>query len=131
MLAMSWRLLQGRLSTRAGLSIGVGYLGLGLFSIPKYLVPNWQRPKGIDSRFVVHNVKDLELLVMHNRTYCAEIAYNVSTRKRKEIVECASQLDVVVTNKRWPGCAAMKMSHCCCWLYQIILFLSINVWTIG
>ncbi|KAH8493958.1 hypothetical protein H0E87_020646 [Populus deltoides] len=85
---------------------------------------SWRRPKGIDSRvrrkfkgctlmpnigygsdkktrhylpncfkkFVVHNVKELE-------DFCAEIAHNVSTRKRKEIVERAAQLDVVVANK--------------------------------
>lgn len=33
------------------------------------------------------------------RTCCAEIAHNISTRKRKEIVERAAQHDVVVTNK--------------------------------
>ncbi|RDX93710.1 60S ribosomal protein L32-1, partial [Mucuna pruriens] len=54
-------------------------------------------PNGF-KKFVVHNVKDLELLMMHNRTYCAEIAHNISTNKRRDIVRRAAQLDVVVTN---------------------------------
>ncbi|KAI9198974.1 hypothetical protein LWI28_025330 [Acer negundo] len=53
-------------------------------------------PNGF-KKFVVHNARELELLMMHNRTYYAEIAHDVSTKKRREIVERASQLDVVVT----------------------------------
>jgi large subunit ribosomal protein L32e len=49
-------------------------------------------------KFPVHNLDDLELLLMHNRTYAAEIATGVSSVNRKAIVERAAQLNVKVLN---------------------------------
>merc|ERR1711974_162063 len=49
-------------------------------------------------KFQVSNIADLELLLMNNDKYSAEIAHNVSTRNRKAIIERAAQLDVKVTN---------------------------------
>ena len=49
--------------------------------------------------FKVSNVKDLDMLIMHNTKFAAEIAHNVCSRKRREIVERAAQLGIYVTNK--------------------------------
>jgi large subunit ribosomal protein L32e len=49
-------------------------------------------------KFRVNNIKDLELLILQNRKYAAEIAHNVSVRNRKAIVERAAQLNIKVIN---------------------------------
>merc|ERR1712113_119718 len=49
-------------------------------------------------KMTVNTVKELEMLLMQNRTYAAEIAHNISSRKRKEIVERAQQLNIEVLN---------------------------------
>jgi large subunit ribosomal protein L32e len=47
---------------------------------------------------VINNVSELEMLMMHNRTYAATVAKAVSSRVRREIITRAEQLAVRVTN---------------------------------
>eukprot|EP01025_Chloroclados_australasicus_P024683 TRINITY_DN24749_c0_g4_i3.p1 TRINITY_DN24749_c0_g4~~TRINITY_DN24749_c0_g4_i3.p1 ORF type:complete len:256 (-),score=39.21 TRINITY_DN24749_c0_g4_i3:99-866(-) len=56
------------------------------------------REKERFKKFLVNNVAELEVLLMHNRTYCAEIAHNVSSTKRRAIVDRAQALNIAVTN---------------------------------
>merc|ERR1712006_19463 len=49
-------------------------------------------------KFLINNLSDLELLMMYNRTYAAEVASSVSRKTREAILERAKVLDIKVTN---------------------------------
>ncbi|KAL1302340.1 hypothetical protein AAFC00_002747 [Neodothiora populina] len=67
-------------------------IGYGSNKKTRHMMPSGHKA------FLVNNVSEVDLLLMHNKTYAAEIAHGVSSRKRIEIVARAKQLGVKVTN---------------------------------
>jgi large subunit ribosomal protein L32e len=71
--------------------------GFGSDKKTRHLLPNGFK------KFVVHNLKELEVLLMHNKTYAAEVAHNVSAKNRKTIVDRAAVRSLIfVSDACWP-----------------------------
>ncbi|VFV37348.1 60s ribosomal protein l32-like [Lynx pardinus] len=49
-------------------------------------------------KFLVHNVKELGVLLMHNTSHCAEVTPHVFSKNHKATVERAAPLTIRVTN---------------------------------
>ncbi|KAK8439772.1 60S ribosomal protein L32 [Candidozyma auris] len=69
-------------------------IGYGSNKKTKYLNPSGYKV------YLVRNTQDLDALLMHNKTHAAEIAHNVSSKNRVEIVTKAKSLGVKVTNPK-------------------------------
>ena len=67
-------------------------IGYGTDSRVKHVLPNGFK------KFRVFNAADVDLLLMHNFKYAAEIASSVSAMNREAILERAAQLCVRVIN---------------------------------
>merc|ERR1712072_949597 len=67
-------------------------IGYGSSSVTRHMMPTGFK------KVLIHNVKELEVLMMSNKTYCAEIARGVSSKNRKTLIERAAQLAIRVTN---------------------------------
>ena len=67
-------------------------IGYGSDNSTKHLLPNGFY------KFRVRSKDDIDLLLMHNQKYCAELASGLSTRTRRDVVRRAAQLGVRVVN---------------------------------
>lgn len=67
-------------------------IGYGSDKRTKHIMPCGFR------KFLVQNAKDLEIIMMHNTMFAAEVAHGVSAKNRVKIIERAKELDIHVTN---------------------------------
>ena len=94
-LKLTWRKPKGidnRVRRRFKGQIAMPKIGYGTNHKTAHVLPNGFK------KFLVSNVEELNVLLMQNRKFCCEIAHNVSSRKRIQLVEQARLLDVKVVN---------------------------------
>merc|ERR1712149_125362 len=95
--APSWRKPKGidnRVRRRFKGQAVMPKIGFGSNKKTKHMTPSGHKI------FLVNNPREVDLLLMHNQTYAAEIAHAVSARKRVEIIAKAKALGVKVTNAK-------------------------------
>ncbi|KAM3720824.1 60S ribosomal protein [Dirofilaria immitis] len=77
-------------------------IGYGNAKATRHMLPNGFR------KVLIHNVKDLDMLLMQNKRFAGEVAHGVSSKKRKSIVERAQQLNI---NIEWAKCIIRVISY--------------------
>ncbi|KAI5841189.1 ribosomal protein L32e [Morchella snyderi] len=93
----SWRKPKGidnRVRRRFKGQAAMPSIGYGSNRKTKHMMPSGHKA------FLVQNTSDVDMLLMHNKTYAAEIGHAVSSRKRIEIIAKAKTLGVKVTNPK-------------------------------
>ncbi|KAI8873903.1 ribosomal protein L32e [Ramicandelaber brevisporus] len=93
--AESWRKPKGidnRVRRRFKGQIAMPKIGYGTNKKTRHVLPSGFK------KFVINNVGELQMLLMHNRTYAAEVAHAVGAKKRAEIIKRAQELNIKVTN---------------------------------
>jgi len=91
----SWRKPKGidnRVRRRFKGQLPMPKIGYGSNKKTRHVMPNGLK------KLLVYNVQELDLLLMHNKSFAAEIAHSVSSRNRISILERARQLSIKVTN---------------------------------
>lgn len=94
-LAPNWRRPRGidnRVRRRFRGNKRMPHSGYGSDKKTRFLLPSGFK------KFVVSNLRDLEILLTNNRLYCGELAHNLSARKKALLVKRAAELDVRLTN---------------------------------
>lgn len=91
----SWRKPKGidnRVRRRFSGQAPMPKIGYGSAKATKHMLPSGFR------KIVINNVRELEMLMMQNRVFAAEVAHAVSAKSRALIVKRAKELNVKLTN---------------------------------
>ena len=67
-------------------------IGMGSAKLTRHYLPSGFK------KLLIRTPSDIELLLMNNTRYTAELARGLSVKKRKVIIERAKELNVRITN---------------------------------